>query len=55
MPQDFINCQNSKGKIRTVSGPNKRFDLKSGEYIAVCFDSKGMHRGEVHKKEKVVK
>ena len=52
MPQGFDRCQKMKGRMRTVSGPNKRFGLEANQYMHICFDSKGnMHRGEIKHKE----
>ena len=46
MPSGFDRCEKMGGRVRTISGPNKRFGLKAGQYIHVCFDKKGnMHRG----------
>ena len=51
MPQGFDMCQEKGGKMRTISGPNKRFGLKKGEYMHICIDKKGvMNRGYVKKK-----
>lgn len=49
MPKDFDACVSGGGRVRTISGPNKKFGLSSGEFMKVCFDSSGMHRG--HKQE----
>lgn len=35
MPLAFIQCQANKGKIRTISGPDKQFGLKAGEYLHI--------------------
>jgi len=46
MPAGFDKCEKEGGKMRTVSGPNKRFGLGNGEYVHICFDKKGaIHRG----------
>ena len=50
MPQGFDTCSKT-GRVRTISGPNKRFNLKSGEYLHVCFKNGVMHRGEIKHKE----
>jgi len=50
MPAGFDKCEKEGGKMRTVSGPNKRFGLGNGEYVHICFDKKGaMHRGYTKK------
>ena len=46
MPAGFDRCEKMGGRVRTMSGPNKRMELKKGEYMHVCFDKNGtMHRG----------
>jgi hypothetical protein len=45
MPQDFINCVNSGGKVITET-------LKGNKYRRVCFDKKGRHEGEIKTKKK---
>lgn len=57
MPKDFEDCVKGGGRVRTISGPNKRFGLAAGEFVHVCFNKSGMHRGEKktskHKREAV--
>ena len=36
MPADFDRCKKNGGKIRTVSGPSKKPELKSEEYVHFC-------------------
>ena len=43
MPKAFDNCRKRGGKIRTASGPSKRFNLKAGEYRHYCW-KKGMKK-----------
>lgn len=51
MPVGFDICAKEGGRMRTVTG--KKFGLKAGEYLHVCFDKKGqMHRGYPKKEEK---
>lgn len=52
MPEDFENCVNNGGKVRTIKGPNKKFGLKSGQYRHVCFIGGKMTMGEVKTKKK---
>lgn len=52
MPAEFDKCRSEGGRIRTVSGPNKKFGLKSGEYIHVCFKDGQMHEGEKKQEQK---
>lgn len=48
MPADFVRCA-KKGRVRRFSGPNKKLGLKKGEWVNICWDSKGSHRGHTHK------
>jgi hypothetical protein len=50
MPAAFDKAVKGGGKVRTISGPNKQFGLKAGEYIHVVFHGGKMERGEVKKK-----
>ena len=52
MPADFEKCQKSGGRIRTVSGPNKQFQVPEGHYRHICWLNNEPHWGELHKKEK---
>ncbi len=52
MPADFMKCEKNGGRVRTMSGPNKQYGLKKEEYLHVCFDKEGMHKGEIKTKEK---
>lgn len=51
MPAGFDKCKANGGKIRTVSGPNKKHGLAKGEYVHYCILGKKSYRGEVHTKE----
>lgn len=51
MPAAFDNCVKKGGRVRTVTGPNKRYGLKAGEYVHVCILAGNFYRGEVKKKE----
>jgi hypothetical protein len=46
MPEAFEKCVRNKGRVRTISGPNKQFDLKKGQFVRVCFLNGSMFRGE---------
>ncbi|KKM60745.1 hypothetical protein LCGC14_1538750 [marine sediment metagenome] len=46
MPKAFEDCVEGGGRVRTISGPDKRFDLGKDQFIRICFDSKGSHEGE---------
>lgn len=52
MPKAFESCIKAGGKVRTISGPDKKFDLKGNEYIKVCFLKGKMYKGYKAKKEK---
>lgn len=52
MPADFMKCVNEGGRVRTMSGPNKKFGLKKEQYIHFCFKDGKSYRGEIKKKEK---
>lgn len=52
MPLAFENCRRNGGKLRTVSGPNKQFGLKEGQYIHICILDNKVFRGEVKTKQK---
>ena len=52
MPADFIWCTKQRGsRTRTLSGPNKKFGLKKGEYIHICYFKEKSYVGEKKKKE----
>lgn len=36
MPESFERCRKAGGKIRNVSGPQKKLGLAAGEYLPVC-------------------
>lgn len=52
MPAGFDACRKGGGRIRTMSGPNKKFGLGAGQFMRVCFNDSGMHRGEVRTKQR---
>lgn len=49
MPQAFDNCVKNGGRVRRVSGPNKKNGLAKGEYVNYCFLDGKSHRGYVKK------
>jgi len=51
-PVGFNQCVSGGGRVRTISGPNKKLGLKKGQYVHVCFDKSGMHRGHTKTKDK---
>jgi len=51
MPKDFNQCVSNGGRVRTVTGPNKKYGLKKGQYVHVCFDKKGQHKGHIKTKK----
>ena len=48
MPKDFERCRDNGGRVRTISGPDKQFDLSKGEYRHVCFLRGSAYWGEKH-------
>jgi len=52
MPAGFDRCRDNGGKIRTISGPNKHFNVGKGKYLHVCILNGNIHRGEVKSKKK---
>jgi len=50
MPQEFDACVKAGGRVRTVTGPNKKFGLSDGEYVHVCFKNGKMIKGYVKSK-----
>lgn len=36
MPQAFDKCQRAGGEIRTITGPNKQWNVAQGEYVRIC-------------------
>ena len=51
MPASFDKCKASGGRVRTISGPNKDYGLKAGEYLHVCAIGNEVHRGYVKNKQ----
>ena len=52
MPEAFEACREAGGKIRTISGPSKRYGLKANQYVRVCVTAAGkVIRGETHTKK----
>jgi len=41
MPKGFENCRKRGGKIRTITGPNKRWGVPKGKYRHICFLKSG--------------
>lgn len=50
MPADFEKCVKKGGRVRTVTGPNKQFNLEKNQYCHVCFLKGDMFKGEVKTK-----
>lgn len=59
MPAAFDACVKGKGKVRTISGPDKKAGLKAGQFRHICIPKGGGHPvlGHVkeNKKEKVIR
>ncbi len=51
-PAGFDKCVKNGGRVKTISGPDKKFGLSAGQYVHVCFPKGGgdMERGEVKTK-----
>lgn len=49
MPKLFEECVRRGGRVRRISYPSKKFNLKKGEYINICFLNGRMFLGEKHK------
>jgi hypothetical protein len=53
MPAEFEKCRRNGGRIKTISGPNKYFDVPEGHYRHVCWHNGEPAWGELKKtKEK---
>jgi hypothetical protein len=52
MPKSFDDCVSGGGRVRTISGPDKKMGLRKGQYIRVCFNDSGMHKGHVKRKSR---
>lgn len=50
MPKEFEDCISKGGKVRTISGPNKLYNIGKGEYIKICVHGNKVYRGHTHKK-----
>lgn len=49
MPAPFDACVRNGGRVRRVSGPNKKLHLEAGEYCNVCFKGGKSFRGHTKK------
>ena len=49
MPAEFDACVRAGGRVRRVSGPNKKLGVKAGEYINICSHDGKSVRGYVKK------
>lgn len=52
MPKGFTECVEKNGRVRTITGPSKKYGLAKGEYVHFCFKDGKSFRGETKKKEK---
>ena len=50
MPIAFERAVKAGARVRTVSGPNKKFGLKGGEYMHVAILNGKLYRGYVKNK-----
>jgi len=51
LPAEFERCVKDGGRVRTVSGPNKKYGVGKGQYVHFCFKGGKSYRGEVKTKE----
>jgi hypothetical protein len=51
LPRGFSQCVRRKGRVRTVTGPDKEHGLGKDEYVHFCVIEGESYRGEVHKKK----
>lgn len=51
-PEAFEKCVRQKGRVRTLSGPNKMFGLEKNQYCHICFLKGKSFRGEIRTKKK---
>jgi hypothetical protein len=52
MPKEFTECVRNNGKVRTISGPNKDYGLKEGQYRHICVLDGKTALGHVKTKKK---
>lgn len=50
-PENFDKCVRNKGRVRTITGPDKKFGLEKNEYRHACFIRGEMHLGEIKQKK----
>ena len=55
MPAAFNKCVKGGGRVRTITGPNKRFGLKGDEFVRICFPRGGGASVRGEKKVRVTK
>jgi hypothetical protein len=51
MPADFERAVKEGARVRTISGPNKQYGLKRGEYRRIAFLKGKSHLGEIKTKK----
>ena len=51
MPADFLKCQRNGGRVRTITGPDKKFSLEKGEYRHICVLNGEVFLGETKTKK----
>ena len=53
MPESFDKCVRNGGKVRRITGPNKKYAVPAGYYRNICIDKDGgVHLGKLHKTKK---
>ena len=53
MPAAFLKCVKDGGRVRTMSGPDKKMGLSENQFVRVCFKGGKMSRGEIKTKQSV--
>ena len=51
MPAAFDKCRAAGGRIVTVTGPDKKYGVKAGEYVHVCILKGQFFRGKTKQKK----
>jgi len=51
MPAKFDKCVRNKGKVRTITGPDKQFGVGKGQYRHLCLLNGETYLGYVHERK----
>ena len=52
MPKAFEDCVKKGGRVRTLTGPDKKFGLRKGQYRHICYLGKNSYMGHIKTKKK---